>query len=58
MGNEAAWSVVDRDCRVHGTSNLYAAGPSVFPTAGYANPMLTMVALAIRLAEHLHAPSL
>jgi choline dehydrogenase-like flavoprotein len=53
MGNDAAWSVVDRDCRVHGTSNLYVTGASVFPTAGYANPMLTIVALAIRLAEHL-----
>ena len=48
--------VVDADCRVHGTSNLYIAGSSVFPSGGYANPTLTIVALAIRLAEHL-APS-
>jgi choline dehydrogenase-like flavoprotein len=46
--------VVDRDCRVHGVDNLYVAGASVFPTAGYANPTLTIVALAIRLADHLH----
>ena len=45
--------VVDPDCRVHGISNLYIAGPSVFPTAGYANPMLTLVALSIRLSEHI-----
>lgn len=45
--------VVDADCRVHGTSNLYVAGSSVFPSGGYANPTLTIVALAIRLAEHL-----
>jgi choline dehydrogenase-like flavoprotein len=57
MGADAASSVVDRDCRVHGTSNLYAAGASVFATAGYANPMLTLVALAIRLAERLHRSS-
>ena len=45
--------VVDADGRVHGTDNLYAAGASVFPTAGFANPTLTVVALALRLAERL-----
>jgi choline dehydrogenase-like flavoprotein len=45
--------VVDANCRIHGLSNLYVAGSSVFPTAGYANPTLTIVALAIRLADHL-----
>ncbi len=45
--------VVDEDCRVHGISNLYIAGPSVFPTGGYTNPSLTIVALSIRLADHL-----
>jgi choline dehydrogenase-like flavoprotein len=45
--------VVDADCRVHGTDNLYVAGASVFPTAGFANPTLTIVALALRLADHL-----
>ncbi len=45
--------VVDPDCRIHGMSNLYIAGSSVFPTCGYANPTLTIVALALRLAEHL-----
>jgi choline dehydrogenase-like flavoprotein len=44
--------VVDENCRVHNVSNLYIAGPSVFPTGGYANPVLTAVALAIRLADH------
>ena len=47
--------VVDPDCRVHGLSNLYVAGSSVFPTSGYANPTLTIVALALRLADHLKA---
>ena len=45
--------VVDPNSKVHDTANLYIAGPSVFPTSGYANPVLTIVALAIRLADHL-----
>jgi choline dehydrogenase-like flavoprotein len=45
--------VVDADCRVHGIANLYVAGSSVFPTVGAANPTLTIVALALRLARHL-----
>jgi choline dehydrogenase-like flavoprotein len=44
--------VVDADCRVHGLENLYIAGSSVFPTVGYVNPTLTLVALALRLADH------
>lgn len=43
--------VVDAECRVHGVENLWIAGASVFPTAGYANPTLTVVALALRLAD-------
>jgi choline dehydrogenase-like flavoprotein len=45
--------VVNGDCRVHGMSNLYIAGSSVFPTAGSGTPTLTLVALALRLASHL-----
>ena len=45
--------VVDANCRVHGYANLFVAGSSVFPTSGNANPTLTIVALAIRLADHL-----
>ncbi|GFE69591.1 GMC oxidoreductase [Chroococcus sp. FPU101] len=45
--------VVDENCLVHGISNLYVAGSSVFPTSGLSNPTLTIVALAIRLADHL-----
>jgi len=45
--------VVDENCRVHGTSNLFVAGPSVFPTGGYANPALTVVALTVRLGDHI-----
>jgi len=46
--------VVDANCRVHGIANLYVAGSSVFPTSGSANPTLTIVALALRLAEHVN----
>lgn len=45
--------VVDDQCKVHGISNLFIAGASVFPTGGYANPVLTTVALVIRLADHI-----
>jgi choline dehydrogenase-like flavoprotein len=45
--------VVDADCRVHDLANLYIAGSSVFTTAGSANPTLTIIALALRLADHL-----
>ena len=44
--------VVNENCRVHGIPNLFIAGPSVFPTSGYANPSLTIVALSLRLADH------
>ncbi len=53
MHDNPRQGVVDPDCRIHGMSNLYVAGSSVFPTGGYANPTLTIVALALRLAEHL-----
>ena len=45
--------VTDGNCRVHGTRNLYVTGSSVFPTCGYANPTLTIVAMAFRMADHL-----
>ena len=45
--------VVDANCRVHGMTNLYIAGSSVFPTVGNDMPTLTVVALAHRLADHL-----
>jgi choline dehydrogenase-like flavoprotein len=45
--------VVDRNCQVHGVDNLFVAGTAIFPTSGQANPTLTALALAFRLAEYL-----
>jgi choline dehydrogenase-like flavoprotein len=55
MGTDPRSSVVDADCRVHGVENLFIAGGSVFPTSSQANPTLTIVALAVRLAERLRS---
>lgn len=55
MGTDVRRSVVDPDCRVHGVANLHLAGAAVFPTSSQANPTLTAVALALRLAERLTA---
>ena len=55
MHDSPKYGVVDRNCRVHGMSNLFVAGSSVFPTGGYANPTLTVLALACRLADHVKA---
>ncbi|TVP45852.1 MAG: GMC family oxidoreductase [Gemmatimonadales bacterium] len=53
MGTDPATSVVDPDGRIHGCPNVFVAGSSVFPTCGSANPTFTIVALSVRLAEHL-----
>ena len=55
MGNDPRSSVVDADCRVHGVDNLSIASAAVFPTSSQANPTLTIVALALRLAARLRA---
>ena len=53
MSADPADGVVDGNCAVHGYPNLYILGSSVFPTAGWANPTLTILALAHRLKAHL-----
>jgi choline dehydrogenase-like flavoprotein len=45
--------VVDANSQVHGIANLFVAGSSVFPTYGSSNPTLNLVALALRLGDHL-----
>jgi hypothetical protein len=58
MSDSPLNGVVDSNCKVHGMSNLYVAGSSVFPTGGHANPTLTLVALTLRLADHLKKTNL
>jgi choline dehydrogenase-like flavoprotein len=55
MADDPRKGVVDADCKVHGISNLYVAGSSVFTTSSTVNPTLTVVALALRLADHVQA---
>jgi choline dehydrogenase-like flavoprotein len=55
MSSDPATGVVDPNSRVFGMHNLYVAGSAVFPTSSQANPTLTIVALAIRLARHIEA---
>ncbi len=45
--------VTDGHGRVHGVANLYIASTSLFSTAGWANPTLTLLALTLRLSDHL-----
>lgn len=55
MGSDERNSVVNSDCRIHGVSNLYISSAAVFPTSSQANPTLTIVALALRMAAHLRS---
>jgi choline dehydrogenase-like flavoprotein len=53
MSGDPQKGVVDADCKVHGVGNLYVAGSSVFPTYSASNPTLNLLALTLRLGEHL-----
>ncbi len=53
MSESPSAGVVNADGRVHYVDNLYVAGCATFPTSGQANPTLTIVAMALRLAQHL-----
>jgi choline dehydrogenase-like flavoprotein len=53
MAHRPEEGVVNADCRVFGVDNLYLAGASVFRVAGSGNPTLTIVALSLRLGDHL-----
>jgi choline dehydrogenase-like flavoprotein len=55
MAVDPKQGVVDENCKVHGVSNLFIASSAVFPTGGYGNPTLTIVALAIRIADRVKA---
>jgi choline dehydrogenase-like flavoprotein len=53
MADDPQQGVVDRECKVHGVDNLYVVGSSVFPTSGWEFPTFTIVAMSLRLADHL-----
>jgi choline dehydrogenase-like flavoprotein len=53
MASDPRQGVTDGDTRIHGFGNLYVAGSSLFPTSGWANPTLTIVALALRTADEI-----
>ena len=55
MSDDPRKGVVDRNSMVHGVRNLYVAGSSIFPTYSASNPTLNLVALTLRLADHLTA---
>lgn len=54
MHSNPKMGVVNKDCRVNDIDNLYILGPSVFTTSGHANPVLTVIALSIRMAKMLN----
>lgn len=53
MHEDPKQGVVDPSQKLHGSPNFYIAGSSVFPTAGFGPPTLTIVAMCLRLADHL-----
>lgn len=52
MHDDPKQGVVDANCKVHGIGNLYVAGSSCFTTGGTANPTFSLVALSLRLSDH------
>ena len=53
MSNSSEFGVVDSNCKVYGSKNLYIAGSSIFTTGGHNNPTLPIVQFTLRLADHL-----
>ena len=53
MGYEPSDSIVDANCRVHHLNNTYVAGSSIFSAGAAINPTMSIVAFALRLAQHL-----
>jgi choline dehydrogenase-like flavoprotein len=53
MAESETAGVVDPNLRLHGTKNVYVCSCAAFPTSGYSNPTHTLLALTVRLAEHL-----
>jgi len=55
FGTDPATSVLDLDCKAHELDNLYVADASFFPSIGAVNPTLTIIANALRVADHIKA---
>jgi len=53
MSDNPKTGVVDANCKVHGINNFFMAGSSCFPTGGAINPTFTLVAISLRLSDHL-----
>ncbi len=53
MADSSKFGVVDRNCKVFGTENLYIAGSSIFSTGGACNPTMPIIQFALRLADHI-----
>jgi choline dehydrogenase-like flavoprotein len=54
MAASPEFGVVDTNCKVFGTDNLYVAGSSIFATGGASNPTMPLLQFALRLADHLN----
>ena len=54
MSKDPSEGIVDPNCKIHNVDNLYIAGSAIFPAVGYANPTISIVALSLRLADHLN----
>ncbi|MCC6067963.1 FAD-binding protein [Ferrovum sp. PN-J185] len=53
MASDVRFGVIDSNCQVFGSDNLYVAGSSVFTTSGANNPTLPIIQLSLRLADYL-----
>ena len=53
MASNKSLGVVDSNCKIFGSNNIYIAGSSIFVTGGHNNPTLPIVQFSLRLAEHL-----
>ena len=53
MAASPQFGVVDANCKVFGTENLYVAGSSIFAKGGASNPTMPLLQFAVRLADHL-----
>jgi choline dehydrogenase-like flavoprotein len=53
FGHDPATSALDPNCRMHDLDNLYVVDSSFFPSSSAVNPTLTIIANALRVADHL-----